>query len=328
MHNPNLPGAFASDDGTEEDILLDPDEFSAAMSQAVVRTTYDTILVDANGVVHSVYHAAKSSDNETPDTLPASVARAVLQKLDSIVSAHPLARVVLAWDGRDNRAYRRALYPAYKAGRGEKESTLVSAMRLVYTGARQRHWEQPVREDYEADDIIASLVRQFHLDRARPPHPGETPPQRCLVVSEDGDLQQLVSAHVHQYHPKRADYVTPLALSTVGGRSGYDHGHAKAIKGDGGDNIPGVPGIGETHATAALREVPGLVHQCVRGESPDWRALPDTTFNAFLRAGRKITHPVLVKGDKRVATEARALKSVEGVIREAWRLVALEDGLE
>lgn len=319
----------ASDVSDTPDSFMDVDDLLSALSSPITsaRSDYDLIVIDANGVMHGCFQAVERGGDETSASLPSAVSRLVLRKLDGLVEAYPHARVVLAWDGRDNRAVRRALYPAYKAGRGAKPPELTEAMRQVYIGARSRQWEQPVSSDYEADDVIASFVRQFHLDRKRPAQPNVRVPQLCLVVSEDGDLQQLVDGAVHQYHPLRMDYVTPVSLSMAGKRRGASHGHTKSLMGDSGDNIPGVPGIGPEKAAATLEAVPDFVTRCIRGERPDWERLDGVLYAAYVRAGRKLTHPVLAKKDKRMSSEDRALRSVEGVVREAWKMVALEDGL-
>lgn len=90
--------------------------------------------------------------------------------------------------------------------------------------------------DYEADDVIAHLAKKHHGS------------DRVTVVSTDTDFTQLVSAgddRISVYSPIKDIFVKPPA---------YDYVRWKALRGDGADNIKGIPGIGDKRAEKLVTE--------------------------------------------------------------------------
>ena len=102
-------------------------------------------------------------------------------------------------------------------------------------------------EDYEADDVIGTLVDRF-----------ERHDREVTVVSGDADLLQLIGNRI----------TVMLTKKGISQMERYDHSllkdkyglapeqiiDFKALKGDPSDNIPGVPGIGEKTARSLLEE--------------------------------------------------------------------------
>jgi hypothetical protein len=86
--------------------------------------------------------------------------------------------------------------------------------------------------DFEADDVIAHLATGVHRD------------DFCTVVSTDSDFTQLVTEATKDrfslYSPIKKVFVQPTP---------YDYVLWKSLRGDGADNIDGVPGIGDKRAT-------------------------------------------------------------------------------
>lgn len=310
---------FEEDDfvhGSIEDLLK-----QMATEPAAARYTH--ILIDGPGVTHPA-HATVQAD-PTPDTPSTEraieVRRAVWSGLNLVLQrfASEATLVYLVWDGKENRAYRRGLHPNYKHGRRPKDPSLHAAMAEVYREARRRGCKQPVVSDYEADDVIASLVRALSGTGAR-----------VLIVSEDRDLYQLVADDVHQYHPKGDMLRDPPAIELVRKHTAVGHTHRKSLHGDGGDNVYGLPSVGETTADTLLAEYPTLVLDCLHGV-PIWdrvQQLSQKPRNTLLRAGMALVHPVRApKMDTMEPAPRAAILAVEAVVRETHRLVALEDAL-
>jgi len=289
------------------------DDLLAAMSSST-HETYDVILIDGNGVTHPAHAMVPPAPGPARAK---EVSTLVWSKLDPVLERYSAARVVLTWDGADNRASRRALHPCYKFGRAAKDPELRAAMHAVYRTAKLRGYAQPVERDYEADDVIASLVRQLRAQN-----------QRVLIISEDRDLHQLVCGTVHQLHPRDGALCDPVTVDIRGQHAATAHTHRKALRGDAGDNIRGLPGVGEKVADAALMEYPELVRDCLHGKV-QWRRLSEATLKALARSGASMCHPARApKCDKRECGDVAALKAVQETIRETYWLVSLEDGLD
>ena len=145
---------------------------------------------------------------------------------------------------------REALLPDYKANRGAPpegfSEQLVWVKRL--TGALGYFWHEI--EGIEADDLIASAVRQKNSSA-----------EEILIVSADKDLAQLVDENVRQLLPP------PTANPKLGWRVLDVRGVFEkfgvppngildylAIIGDQSDNIPGLQGVGPKTAAKWLDE--------------------------------------------------------------------------
>ncbi len=97
---------------------------------------------------------------------------------------------------------------------------------------------------YEADDIIASLVKQF-----------KTQENLTLeIASWDKDLKQLLDSSVICTDPMKQETTT---VETFQQQFGFDPIHIVdylALIGDSSDNIPGVAGIGPKGATDLIKQ--------------------------------------------------------------------------
>lgn len=173
----------------------------------------------------------------------------VLRSLGSFRKKWPGAEIVVTWDGSSRR--RKALFADYKANRTPNGSNgVVSNGSNGSSPFDQVHWlrdvlpffgvKQAWNPEEEADDVIAALVQKFSK-------------QKCVLVSTDRDLLQLVSDHVQLYVPG-VDKLMDVA--TVEAEYGVPIDHIvdlRAIDGDTSDNIPGVRGFGLKTAAKLLR---------------------------------------------------------------------------
>ncbi len=145
---------------------------------------------------------------------------------------------------------REDILPTYKANRGLPPDGFSEQLAWVkrLTTALGHGWRE--QEGLEADDLIASAVRQLSEDEAD-----------LLIVSSDKDLSQLVGPKVKQLLPP------PTANPKMGWRL-LDESAVKekfgvspagildylSIIGDQSDNIPGLPGVGPKTALKWMNE--------------------------------------------------------------------------
>lgn len=129
----------------------------------------------------------------------------------------------------------------YKAQRSGMDESFWVQKRQI-TDLISRHLPVIVTRhpDYEADDVIAHLAMKHHAN------------ERVTVVSTDTDFIQLLdreNRRVTLYSPIKDVFVEAPA---------YDYVRWKALRGDGADNIPGVPGIGDKRAAKLVTELGAL----------------------------------------------------------------------
>lgn len=145
---------------------------------------------------------------------------------------------------------REDILPTYKANRGLPPDGFSEQLAWVkrLTTALGHGWRE--QEGLEADDLIASAVRQLSEDGTD-----------LLIVSSDKDLSQLVGPKVKQLLPP------PTANPKMGWRL-LDESAVKekfgvspagildylSIIGDQSDNIPGLPGVGPKTALKWMNE--------------------------------------------------------------------------
>ncbi len=86
--------------------------------------------------------------------------------------------------------------------------------------------------DCEADDVISYLVQYTHKN------------EKCVIVSSDRDMYQLLSKRVVQWSPGQKKYVTIKTLIEKYGISAVNFCSARSFIGDDSDKIDGVPRAG------------------------------------------------------------------------------------
>jgi DNA polymerase-1 len=140
------------------------------------------------------------------------------------------ADVIVCWDGPGS--WRRDIFPAYKANRGQKPEALVRALeecRSVFPGY--------VAPGFEADDLIATFARQ-----APHAHP-------VVILSEDKDIMQLVGMHCFLV-TSRGEVYDVARVEAKFGVPPNRLRHLLSWTGDKVDALDGIVGFGPKRAIA------------------------------------------------------------------------------
>ena len=156
--------------------------------------------------------------------------------LIKLLGEHDPDGMVVAWDvGRTT--FRTETYPEYKAQRRSTPDRFRSQLPLIREVLDAMEITQVESPGYEADDVIASLVRQ-----------AETDGWDVLVVTGDRDSFQLVTQQVKVVYTRRGISDTVLVdPSWVEDKYGVrpdQYLDYASLRGDTSDNLPGVPGVG------------------------------------------------------------------------------------
>lgn len=97
------------------------------------------------------------------------------------------------------------------------------------------------RDGFEADDVIATTVAQV-------PDDGE-----AIIIGADKDLWQLIRANVRCYNPTKAKMMTLHSFTQKFGIPPKRWAQKLSIAGCKTDEVPGIPGVGETLALRYIR---------------------------------------------------------------------------
>jgi DNA polymerase-1 len=139
--------------------------------------------------------------------------------------------------------FRDALFEDYKANRPGMPDDLAAQVPLVHEVVAAMRLRSLRIPGVEADDVIATLTDRFAAQGAR-----------CVVITADKDLMQLVGPRVRLWDTMRDRWVDEDAVKQRFGVTPSQVVDVMALVGDSIDNVPGVKGIGEKTAAALIRE--------------------------------------------------------------------------
>ncbi|HZT51982.1 MAG TPA: 5'-3' exonuclease H3TH domain-containing protein, partial [Stellaceae bacterium] len=187
-------------------------------------------LVDGSGFIFRAYHALPplTSSDGTPVGAVLGFSNMLLKLLQNTDADH----IAVVFDSAKT-SFRNRLYEAYKAHRPDPPDDLVPQFKLVREATDAFNVCRIEREDFEADDLIATYARH-----------GAAAGAIVTIVSSDKDLMQLVSDRIQMLDPIKD---RPIGAAEVREKFGVGPDKVidvQALCGDSVDNVPGVPGIG------------------------------------------------------------------------------------
>jgi DNA polymerase-1 len=204
----------------------------------------ELFLIDGNSLAYRAFFALPESIG-TSDGRPTNAIYGLASMLVKIIDEHHPAGVVVAWDA--GMSGREVTYDLYKAQRKPRPDLLREQWPHLMPLVEAFGYTNVKVEGYEADDVIASLVRQAREEKIP-----------VMVVTGDRDAYQLVGEGVRVMSTSRGITETKVCdTAAVEERYGVPPERIvdlMGLRGDTSDNIPGVPGIGEKTATQLLQK--------------------------------------------------------------------------
>ncbi len=148
---------------------------------------------------------------------------------------------------KSEKTFRNTLYPDYKAHRPDAPADLIPQFGLIREAVRA--FDLPCLEQigFEADDLIATYVREACEAGAS-----------ATIVSSDKDLMQLINDCVVMYDTMKDRRIGPAEVVEKFGVPPDKVIEVQALIGDSTDNVPGVPGIGPKAASTLISELGSL----------------------------------------------------------------------
>jgi DNA polymerase-1 len=196
------------------------------------------ILVDGSSYLYRAFHALP--DLRTSRGEPTGAIRGVLMMLRRLVEDGKPDYFAVVFDA-PGKTFRDDWYPEYKATRQPMPDDLAAQIAPLHELIRTHGWPLVMIEGVEADDVIATLVRQ-----------ADAAGIDSLVSTGDKDLAQLVTQRitlVNTMSNERLDEAGVMAKFGVRPDQVLD---LLTLTGDSIDNVPGVPKVGPKTAAKWL----------------------------------------------------------------------------
>lgn len=205
------------------------------------------VIIDGKSVFYRGYYAMPnlSTADGTPTGGVYGFAALSLELIRQIQPDY----VCVAWDKpKTNIRKRLAIYPEYKAGRKPAPPDFYAQIPILHELLDAFGWPLYEFDDYEADDIMATLDRQAE---AR----GNI---ETYLITSDLDALQILDSNTFLYALKKGvSNIDKFDVAEFEARYKIRIDQfldLKSLKGDSSDNIPGVAGIGEKTATQLLQQ--------------------------------------------------------------------------
>jgi DNA polymerase-1 len=245
------------------------------------------MLVDGHSLAFRAFYALPLENFVTPDGQHTNAIHGFLSMLLSLLKKENPSHLAIAFD-ISRFSFRTKIYPEYKATRGETPPEFVGQVPLLQEALQAMNVPTLQKEDFEADDIIATLA-----------HQGSKAGFRVLVVSGDRDTFQLIDDNTTVLYPssRGVSELKRYDADAVMERYGIPperYPDVAALVGETSDNLIGVDKVGEKTAVKWLTQygdldgilahkddITGVVGQNLRDQYE--RAVLNRQLNALVR---------------------------------------------
>ena len=224
----------------------------------------DLILIDGTSYIYRAFHALPPLTTSTGK--PTGATRGFAAMLRKLIEKYPGVPMVMVFDAKGPN-FRNDYYQAYKANRPPMPNELRVQIEDIKKLSRLFNFTVKEESGVEADDVIATLAKQFKRDK------------KILISSPDKDLTQLVEENVIQHNSMSNEFFNNGYVKEKFGVEPKLVAELLALVGDKADNIPGITKVGNKTASKWLNtygslenilinseEITGVVGQNLRDE--------------------------------------------------------------
>src|SRR4030081_286012 len=202
-------------------------------------------LVDGSGYIFRAYHALPPLTRKS-DGLQLNAVLGFCNMLWKLLrDMNPEERptnLAVVFDKAKN-TFPTEMYPKYKAQRPDPPDDLIPQFAFIREAVHAFDLPSLEQLGFEADDLIATYVRQACDAGAS-----------ATIVSSDKDLMQLVNDCVTMYDTMKDRRTGPGEVIEKFGVPPEKVIEVQSLIGDSTDNVPGVPGIGVKTAAQLITE--------------------------------------------------------------------------
>lgn len=200
----------------------------------------DTLyLVDTFSLIFQVYYAIRQPMTGTRGQ-PTNAVYGFTGDIEHLLQEKQPTHLICAVESEEPTE-RLALFPEYKAGRGEMPDDLRPQIPLIFDVLQGYRIPIVYSDGWEADDVIATLATK-----------AAAAGMDVRIVSTDKDFRQLIGPKIKLYSIRKRQFYDETELMQEWGIRPDQVVDFQALVGDSVDNIPGVPGVGPKKASILL----------------------------------------------------------------------------
>ncbi|SIR58114.1 DNA polymerase I [Microbacterium sp. RURRCA19A] len=205
------------------------------------------LVVDGHSLAYRAFYALPVDNFSTKDGQHTNGIYGFLSMFVNLVKAEQPTHLAVAFD-TSRQSFRTREYNEYKANRSESPAEFKGQIPLLQDCLRAMNVEVLAKEDFEADDILATLATE-----------ASDAGFSVLVCSGDRDTIQLVNDDITLLYPnvqgvsQLKRYDTDAVIEKYG-LPPAQYPEIAALVGETSDNLPGVPKVGEKTAVKWLTQ--------------------------------------------------------------------------
>ena len=212
--------------------MVEDREVNSSHGQKEEIPRVSVLVLDCDYICHTVLYSVPALSHLG---LRTEIIMGFMKRLMTFSQQFKPKEIVFAWDSKPS--LRQEVYPEYKMNRRgkkltEKEKKNKKAAKGQFKELREKILPSLgfknifIQDGYEADDIIASVVKN-------------NPKNHFIIVSSDKDLYQLLSNNCYMYNPSAKKMRTPDSFQEEWGCRPGMWGSIKSISGCATDNVTG-----------------------------------------------------------------------------------------
>jgi DNA polymerase-1 len=209
------------------------------------------LIIDGHSLAFRAFYALPVDSFQNREGQHTNAIHGFISMLLNLVANEKPTHLAVAFD-ISRYSFRTREYPEYKGTRGETPVEFVGQIPLLEEALHAMGITTVAKEDYEADDILATLATQ-----------GAEQGYRVLVVSGDRDAIQMVNDDVTLLYPN-ARGVSELkrydrdAVFERYGIEPHQYPEIAALVGEASDNLIGIDKVGEKTAVKWITQYGSL----------------------------------------------------------------------
>jgi DNA polymerase-1 len=208
------------------------------------------LLLDGHSLAYRAFFALPVENFRTMTGQTTNAVYGFTSMLINLLRDEQPSHVAAAFDV-SRKTFRAETYAPYKANRSTTPDEFRGQVSLIQDVLGTLGIPVLTKENYEADDVIATVVTRAEPDGFQ-----------ILVCTGDRDALQLVTERVTVLYPRKGvsdlTRFTPEEVAERYGLTPRQYPDYAALRGDPSDNLPGIPGVGDKTAAKWVREFGSL----------------------------------------------------------------------
>ncbi len=199
-------------------------------------------IIDGHAQIFRSYFAP-FRDLVSPAGEPTKATFVFTQMLMNLVEHRKPDFLAMTLDSGDESVFRKEIFPEYKSNRKAPPDDFAPQAKRIIQIVQDVGVPLFVKPGYEADDLIATMVRELS---------GQD--YEIFIVSVDKDLRQLITERTKMYDVQKDQVIDAAAMIEKSGYSPAQAIDVQTLMGDAVDNVQGIPGVGEKTAAKLINQ--------------------------------------------------------------------------